>query len=234
MTRGRANRAIAIAGALLAGFIVVSLFDGAVYRAVGATTESRARLDSAWWYQVLRQSGSIVPWLVIGLGLLGWDRLHRGRGPWQAPALRGPYIAASAGAAGLGAELLKLLIGRERPATIQIVDGVEALVYQGYHFRGLFSGFADGSNLGLPSSHAATAAGGAFAAAMLCPRVWPWAWLWVWPLAVGIAGGCAVSRVLTGAHFASDAYGGIVLGLLAAWWLGGPWLRRHPRRGSPA
>ena len=226
MTRGRARRAIMLAGVLLAGFVVVSLFDGAAYRAVGATMESRARLDSAWWYQVLRQSGSIVPWLVIGLGLLGWDRLHRGRGPWQAPALRGPYIAASAGAAGLGAALLKLVIGRERPATIQIVDGVEALVYQGHHFRGLFSGFADGSNLGLPSSHAATAAGGAFAAAMLWPRLWP--------MAVGIASGCGVSRVLTGAHFASDAYGGIVLGLLAAWWLGGPWLRDHPRRGSPA
>ena len=210
MTQRRVKRwrVVVIACALIAGFVAVSLFDGQVFRSVGATMDSRARLDGAWWYQVLRQSGSLLPWLLVGVAVLALDRVRRGRGTDTSRPLRGPYIAVSAGAAGLAAELLKLVIGRERPAVIEMVDGVEQLVYQGYHFRGLFSGFADGSNLGLPSSHAAVAAGGAFALA----RVWPKAW----PLAVVIAVGCGTSRVLTGAHFASDVYGGIVVGWLVS------------------
>ena len=171
---GLRGRVVVVAGVLLAGFVVVSLFDGAVYRGVGATVESRARLDAAWIYQVFRQAGSVWGWLVVGVLLVAWDVTH----PWRLvtrPAwLGGLFVVLSAAVSGLGAEVLKLVIGRERPATIQVVDGVEALVYQGYQFRGLFSGFLDGSNLGLPSSHAAVAAGGAMALGMVLPRRW-WA-----------------------------------------------------------
>lgn len=193
---------------LAAGFVLVSLADRAVYHAIGPTMASRARLDGTWWYLVLRWCGELPVWLFFGAGVVVWDRLRRERVKRPVRATRGAYVAVSAGVAGLLAELLKLVIGRERPSVIETVDGVETLVYQGYVFRGLFAGFADGSNLGLPSSHAAVAAGGAFALA----RVWPR----LWPLAALIALGCGVTRLLTGAHFASDVYGGMVVGWLTA------------------
>ncbi|MFG0242825.1 MAG: phosphatase PAP2 family protein [Phycisphaerales bacterium JB054] len=213
-----------ILGACLAlGFVVASLADDAVYRAIDPDLASRGRLDETWWYLALRHCGTLLTWLVLGIVVLSVDRLRRRPAdqPGDLP-LRGPYIAVAAGTAGLAAELAKLVIGRERPATIQTLEsGVEALVYQGYHFRGLFSGFADGSNLGLPSSHAATAAGGAFALAMVWPKLWP--------LALGVSVGCGVSRLLTGAHFASDVYAGIVLGWLIAFWFGKGLLKPRPR-----
>lgn len=227
MTPPPRTRRIVLGVCLIAGFVAVSLADGPVYHAIDPSLASRERLDQTWWYLVLRHSGSVTPWLAIGLGLFLLDRhrLRRSHSPHAittAP-LRGIYIPAAAGVAGLAAELGKLVIGRERPATIQTLDsGAEALVYQGYHFRGLFSGFVDGSNLGLPSSHAATAAGGAFAVAIVWPRLWP--------LALGVSVGCGISRLLTGAHFASDVYAGIVLGWLAAVWLGRGLL--EPRRDS--
>jgi membrane-associated phospholipid phosphatase len=205
---------VVVAGVLLAGFVVVSLCDGAVYRAVGATVQSRQRLGGVWWYLALRNAGSLWTWLVVGAVLVGVDAVRaRGHGPvW----VRGVFVAGSAAGAGLCAEVLKLVIGRERPATIEVVDGVEALVYQGYQFRGLFSGFLDGSNLGLPCSHAAVAAGGAFALGLALPARWWGAGL----AAVVLAAGCGVTRVLTGAHFAGDVYAGLVLGLMLSVWLG--------------
>ncbi len=201
--------------AVVAGFVLLTFLDARIYHAIGPTLASREHLDTQLWYLILRHTGSLWTWLIIGIGLSLFDRIRhaqQSRAPAKPagpppPPLRGVYLAISAGASGLAAELLKLVIGRERPATIQTLEsGVEALVYQGYQFRGLFSGFADGSNLGLPSSHAATAAGGAFALALLFPRVGL--------LAVGLAVGCGISRLLTGAHFATDVYAGLVLGLI--------------------
>ncbi|MFG0260363.1 MAG: phosphatase PAP2 family protein [Phycisphaerales bacterium JB041] len=212
----------AVGACLAVGFVAASLADGPVYHAIDPSLASRERLDGAWWYLALRHCGSLLTWLLLGIAVLTLDRVRRRPERPEHLAVRGPYIAVAAGIAGLAAELGKLIIARERPATIQTLEsGVEALVYQGYHFRGLFAGFADGSNLGLPSSHAATAAGGAFALAMVWPKLWP--------LALGIAVGCGVSRLLTGAHFASDVYAGIVLGWLVAVWFGRGLLKPRPR-----
>lgn len=220
MSRARRSRWIALAAAALAGLALATALDEPVYRAIDPSLESRARLDRAWWYLGLRHLGSFWLWLAVGAALLGASRL-RGRGAERFAGLR---VMLAAGAAGLAAEALKLVIGRERPATIRpTAEGVEALVYQGHVFRGLFSGFTDGSNLGLPSSHAATAAGGALALGLLWPRLW-------WP-GLAAAGGCGLSRLLTGAHFLSDVYLGIVVGWLAALWIAG---RGHARTGADA
>lgn len=205
----RQMRVAIVCGLVLVGFVLVSLFDDAAYHAIGPTMPSRARLDGQWWYLVLRHTGSMWTWLLAGLACLAWDvgRAHRlvTRPAWK----HGVFLALTPATSGLAAELLKLVIGRERPATIQPIDGVETLVYQGYHFRGLFSGFVDGSNLGLPSSHAAVAAGGAFALQIIAPRR-------VGRAAMVLAVGCGFSRMLTGAHFASDVFAGLVVGFMMA------------------
>lgn len=213
MNRGREPwpRAAIVAGVLLAGFVAVSMFDGAVYRAVGASAESRAALDGDWTYRAFRQAGSVWTWLVVGALLVAWDVRHASRLVTRPAWLSGVYVVVSAAGAGLAAELLKLVIGRERPATMQVVEGVESLVYQGYHFRGLFSGFVDGSNLGLPSSHAAVAAGAAFALVVCRP---------VGLAALILAVGCGLSRIDAGAHFASDVYAGLAVGFIIAGVLG--------------
>lgn len=192
--------------AAIAGFLVLTALDARIYHAISPTLASRERLDSTWWYLILRHTGSFWTWVLIAGTVLGMD-LVRARTPVppkRAVFSRGLFLVLSAAASGLVAELLKLIIARERPATMQTLDnGTEMLVYQGHHFRGLFAGFLDGSNLGLPSSHAATAAGGALALTLLFPRLGL--------VAVPLALGCGISRLLTGAHFASDVFAGFVL-----------------------
>ncbi|MBN4052550.1 phosphatase PAP2 family protein [bacterium AH-315-K20] len=192
--------------AFIAGFVLLTFLDEPIYHAIDPTLASRERLDSSWWYLILRHTGSLWTWLAIATAVLALDvvraraHLPRARAVWS----RGLFITLSAAAGGLGAELAKLIIARERPATIQTLEsGADALVYQGYHFRGLFTGFLDGSNLGLPSSHAATAAGGAIALTLLFPRLGI--------IAIPLALGCGISRLLTGAHFATDVFAGFVL-----------------------
>lgn len=140
------------------------------------------------WYRLLRIMGYLGTWILVCIVYIAHDR-HRHRGL---------AVLLSAGFAGLFAELLKLVIARERP----VHDGV---IQPGlYHFRGLFSGFEDGSNLGLPSSHAAVAFGGCFMLIYFLPRTRNTLFL--------LALGCGITRMLTGAHFATDVYLGAVLG----------------------
>jgi membrane-associated phospholipid phosphatase len=202
------HRAMLLLVAGIGGFAVVLLLDRAIYHGLAPSIEGRHELEGRDWYWMLRIVGTFWTWLIVGVGLVCLDAMPRGaRRRWPAWR-RGLFVMLSAAAAGLGAELVKLIVARERPALIE--EGV--LTYQGPVFRGLFSGFAEGSNLGFPSSHVATAFGGAFALGMLMPPLMP--------LMLALAAGCGVTRLLTGAHFATDVYGGIVLGFVAAWGLG--------------
>ena len=96
---------------------------------------------------------------------------------------------------------IKRLIGRERPG----------LTVHLYSFKSLLGGFVDDSNLGLPSSHAAVAFGGAFVLMYLFPRIWP--------IALAGAIGCGLTRLLAGAHFLTDVYAAAGLGYAVAGWL---------------
>jgi len=219
VTRIGRTSLITTAAAVGVFFLLLAL-DPVVYRALDPSAASRRALEEKDWYWLLRITGTYWTWLVVALALICIDLAPRSARVQPNAWRRGLFVLAAAAASGLGAELLKLIVARERPAVLQ--DGV--LVYQGPVFRGLFSGFAEGSNLGFPSSHAATAFGGAFALAMLAPAVGP--------LVLLLACGCALTRLLTGAHFATDVYGGIVLGFLAAWGLARPFGVRSPRKGT--
>jgi membrane-associated phospholipid phosphatase len=116
-------------------------------------------------------------------------------------------IAAALG--GLAAELLKLLLRRERP---------EAHAGE-YVFRSWSSHPLSTAGLALPSSHALVA----FAAAAMLARLYPRAsWLWF-----TLAAGCALTRVLARAHFLSDVTLAAIVGWLVA---AGLW-RWYLRRG---
>jgi len=139
--------------------------------------------------RLLRIQGFLPTWLFGALAL----RLHAaGNTGTGRPALLlflGPALS------GAAAEVLKLLCRRLRP-------DAEAF---GYAFRAFSDGPLSNRGMGLPSSHVMVAFGGAFAMARIFPRT-----RWVW---YSLAAGCAVTRVLAGAHFLSDT----VVAACVAW-----------------
>ncbi len=132
------------------------------------------------WARMFRSFGYLPLWLLIGAGIL----LHEPRGArarWRA----GSVVMAPA-IAGLVAEIAKLLVRRLRPDADQFV----------YAFRSFSETPFSTRNLGLPSSHVMVAVGGAMVLAHLFPRT-----RWVWYV---VAAGCALTRVMSVAHFLSD------------------------------
>lgn len=196
-----ARRRLAIGLALLALLVVASLLDRPAYLALRVA--DRAATEGRDWYQMLRAAGYLPVWLLIAAAFLLHDTGRRAPAPGSAAPARAPwrraaYLATAPALAGLAAEILKPLIGRERPTH-----------HEGfYHFKPFLQGFVDGSNLGLPSSHAAVAFGGAFALAFIMPRTAP--------VALLAAAGCGLTRLLSGAHFLSDVCAGALVAYAVA------------------
>lgn len=162
-------------------------------------------------YYVLRIWGTLWTWILISVALL----LALPRPPADRPARSGPLtpgaaaarVLLGAGFAGLLAELLKLVIRRERPSELEA-----------YVFRSLSERPWSSSGLGLPSSHAAVAFGGSLALITLFPRLrWP---------ALVMAIGCGLSRIASGAHYPTDVLAGAFVGWVTsqvvAIWLARP------------
>lgn len=169
------------------------------------------------WSRLFRITGFLPTWLFIGAAIILLDARHVGRRTdvrdlrfWLA-ARRGLPIVLAAIAGGLATELLKPIISRERPFIPRAPDELARVGDHVQHWplSGFFIDYERG--LGLPSSHAGVAFGGACALALLLPRLWI--------IAVPLAGGCAATRVLSTAHFLSDVYLAAVVGALAAWWI---------------
>lgn len=137
-------------------------------------------------HRALRVAGFLPVWMAIGAALAR----HRRQ------ASVGIGLLLSAGLSGLLAELGKLLIRRARPSTSEA-----------YAFLPLPPDLST-AGLGMPSSHAAVAFGGAFLLARLYPRVAPVVVLW--------AAGCGLTRILDGAHFLSDVVAAAALAWLIA------------------
>lgn len=140
--------------------------------------------------RMLRTIGYLPFWLIAGLAL----------GLESRDARRGWLLALTPGVAGLLDEVLKILSQRERPA---LHDGA-------YFFRPFTGRWWHTSDVGLPSSHAIVA----FSAAWILCRLYPRASV-VW---LGLATGCAISRVAAQAHFLSDVTVAAVVGMLVSEW----------------
>jgi membrane-associated phospholipid phosphatase len=148
------------------------------------------------WGRALRTMGYWPVWAAVSLAL--W--LHdRGRGAaGYSSARRAMRLIASASIAGVIAELLKLVVRRERPS---LHDGA-------YGFRAWSDRPLSSSGFGFPSSHAVEA----FAAAAVLGQLFPESRALWWALAVG----CGLTRIMAGAHFVSDVVAGALLGALTA------------------
>jgi membrane-associated phospholipid phosphatase len=143
----------------------------------------KANLYDQDWARMLRVMGFLPTWIIAAWAM--WlqgskeDRSRARRRAW--------YLAIAPTAAGIGAEILKLLLRRERP---EVDAGV-------YSFRQWSEQPFSTAGLAWPSSHTMVAFGAATALSRLYPRA-----KWVW---FALAAGCGVTRVLSRAHFFSDA-----------------------------
>jgi membrane-associated phospholipid phosphatase len=177
----------------LVGLLAALLLDRLVYSRLAITeTDRAAALQSRDLYRMFRVAGTLWPWLIIGAAML---LLDLGKRPRRArDFLRRPvFLLLSAALAGLAAESLKPLVGRYKPEN---TDGH-------YVFAAFSKRLTDWHDLGMASSHAAVAFGAAFALSLMLPRAAP--------LFLVLAIGCAVTRLLAGAHFLSDVYVAVLL-----------------------
>lgn len=113
-------------------------------------------------------------------------------------AMISAFIFLGVGVPGLMTNLLKRLIGRGRPGEF---DAVGAFSFQNFLNDSTFQSF--------PSGHSATAIATAFAVGFLWPR------LFMLLFVIGVA--VAISRVPVGAHYPTDVFAGIVVGMLGAY-----------------
>jgi membrane-associated phospholipid phosphatase len=160
------------------------------------------------WARMLRLAGYLPLWGIVGLALILQDWVPRARRTLRQASRRGLPLFWSAALAGIVAELLKLALRRERPG---LTDGAHV-------FRPWTDHPWSTAQLGLPSSEAAVAFGAAAILARLFPATWA---LWY-----GVALGCAVTRVASGAHFLSDVVLAALVGYVVALIL---WRRRELR-----
>lgn len=118
--------------------------------------------------------------------------------------LRAANAALCAIAGGLSANVVKLLIGRVRPQSLDLAAADLSATFTGF-FRFAAGGSAQQS---FPSAHTATAVGLAVALAAAYPRAR--VWFFVLAALVGL------QRIQTSAHYPSDVFAGAVVGWIAA------------------
>lgn len=145
--------------------------------------------------RMLRVVGYLPLWLLLAGALWLQTRDRR----------RALLLALTPALGGLVAEVLKIVLRRERPG-----------LHEGAYF---FRPFSDQPfytrDIGLPSSHALVGFTGAWLLCRLYPKAWP-----VW-LFLGV--GCAYSRVQAHAHFLSDVTVAAVAGYVVVAWVWGRW-----------
>ncbi len=140
-----------------------------------------------------------------------------------------PWVIASGLCAGLGADVVKLLISRTRPQSFNLnITNVGATFNEWLPLTGVKSEYQS-----FPSAHTAVAVGFAVALCRFYPRGRV--------LFIGMAVMCGMQRVQTCAHFLSDALIGAAIGWLVShlilqsrWCPAGPAPQGAPATDGPA
>lgn len=183
-------RALAWVGGAVVVLLLASLLDAPIARAM-----ARHPLGYSFdLYTLLRLAGYLPLWAVVSLAFAAIDAPSGWRAAWS----RGGVLFLAVTIAGVLAEILKVLVRRERPSTDLAM----------YVFRPWRESPFSSSGLGWPSSHTAVAFAAVFMLCRLHPRATP-----IW-LLIGI--GCAFSRLSNNLHFLSDVIGGAMVGYIAA------------------
>ena len=196
----RRRKRLIVSASFLVGLAIVHALDRPVVAYFHAAIGDTNAWERSDWVQLFRSIGFLPTWLLIAGALVLADRVKGTAEDLWASGRRGIPLALGAALAGLGAEVFKVLVSRERPYVPRGED-TDQLARLGEHvwhapLSDLWMQYQAG--LGMPSSHTAVAFGGAFMLARLCPRVGP--------IALVAATGCGYTRVATGAHFLSDVY----------------------------
>lgn len=186
---------------LAIGLLILTVLDRPLWKLL--LLDPDKSLERKDWWQLLRQFGSMLTWLIIGgcLILLDASRARSASHPtlragaWH----RGLMVILATSLAGGLAELLKGLLGRARP--LETGEYRFAWMEPGVHLPG-----------GLASSHTAVAFAGAIMLGWFVPS-------WRVPLFL-LAYGCAMTRIVVGAHFVTDVYVGVLIswGTCVALW----------------
>lgn len=184
-----------------------------------------ARVNEREWGRLLRSVGYVPTWIIGTAALWLASRSSQPTPPHnEAPSADGhsARLRLTAGVllfappvAGGIAEVVKIAVRRQRPGA-ETVD---------YVFRPYDVDFWSTRGLGFASSHTAVA----FAAAAVLARAFP-ATRPVWYL---LATGCALTRVLAGAHYLSDTVAAAAIGWLTTqllWQWAEARSQKHERR----
>lgn len=197
----------------LVGLIIACAWDRATFLHIAVKdAPTLAKLESADWYRTLRIIGAPYIWLFVSVIFILVDAQrasriqipgdnHSGYFTGKTPSLRrATFLILSALLSGAAAEIVKAIVGRYKPDT---ADGW-------YRFASFHERFVDfrWNDLGFVSSHAATAFGACFALSIMLPRASV--------VFMVMAIGCAMTRLLAGAHFLSDTYGAVLLAFVVS------------------
>jgi membrane-associated phospholipid phosphatase len=197
---------------VLSGFLVATILDPVAQSWLanreGGVLEFRHRIEQWGWYGVFRALGTVLAWGLLALAFLSHDRVALADRAWRERHRRAERLILASIAGGAAAEILKLILRRERPGASELL----------YSFKPLGEGLLSSTNVGLPSSHAAVAFAGATLLALAAP--------WSAPVAFAAAAGCGLTRILAGAHHVSDVYAAGVVGIICARWV---WSFGRPR-----
>src|SRR5262245_29022432 len=185
-----AARAFAWVGGAVLALLVASLLDPPIARAIARHSFGY----SFDLYTLFRLAGYLPLWAVVSLAFIAIDAPNGWRAAWS----RGGVLITAVTIAGALAEILKLLVRRERPSADVAM----------YVFRPWRESPFSSSGLGWPSSHTAVAFAAVFVLCRLHPRATP-----IWLL---VGAGCAFSRLTGNLHFLSDVIGGAMVGYVAA------------------
>lgn len=194
---------------LLLGYLVSVAFDRPCFEAFeGWETE---RED---WHRLLRVMGYVPTWIIVAVNfaLIDWPKVRRMG--WFRAMWRPGMLLLAVFLSGALAEIMKVLIRRERPG---MHDGA-------YVMRSLFEDPFYSGGLSSPSSHTAVAFAAGFMMVHLIPRA---GWLWL-----VLAAGCAMTRVMAQAHFVSDTYLAAVMSWAVVHLLWRLHLKNNPHLGG--
>ncbi len=218
LARLRPPRRIALpALALLAGLVFSMLAIDRPLAWFFHATDERVRAPFQFITQFGLGKGYLIVTAILFLamrGLASAVRDTRRKAALLMNAHRALFIFAAVGAAGLIADLLKVIFGRARPKLL-FLDGT-------YGFAG---GATQADHWSFPSGHATTIAAVATALYLLWPRGLP---LYLVAAALVVA-----SRFVIGAHYLSDALAGTALGCCVSWVIWRWFARVAPAAGAP-